>query len=115
MPAKGQIRLPLTGEREREMGSVFEHGQTYYAGRLSDNVFLIAGHGYLWNPNENPEDIMFVLCVWNIHSHYDFYTSIYTSAVLIFISTLHNIFVIPAQKIAFQLFTEEVKEDIGVE
>lgn len=25
---------------------VLEHGQTYYAGRLSDNVFLIAGGGY---------------------------------------------------------------------
>jgi len=37
MLIKGQIRL--TGGKG---GEVFDHGQTYYTDRLSDNVFLIA-------------------------------------------------------------------------
>lgn len=73
-PAKGQIRVERQRrrrererasergkwgegrEREREDGSVswsLEHGQTYYAARLSDNVFLIAGHGYTFPAPES--------------------------------------------------------------
>lgn len=71
-------RTDLSNGRGRR-GSVFEHGQTYYAGRLSDNVFLIASHDYIYGIPTKIQRILCPVFIWNIHSNYEVFIPLYAS------------------------------------